>query len=195
MLFMGQEFFASTPFLYFVDHKPELQKLVQKGRNTFLSQFPSTRHALEHEGFEAPIGEEAFRASKLDWSERDRNTAALALHRELLRLRREDPVFAAQDRSRLAGAVLSRHALVLRYFGSGQEGDRLLLLNLGTGMDLEPCPEPLLAPEPGKFWQLLLSSEHVRFGGNGVPALLGEGRLRIPGQTALVLASTEEKNA
>ena len=50
MLFMGQEFFASSPFLYFVDHKPELQKLVHKGRNEFLSQFESTRQALEVEG-------------------------------------------------------------------------------------------------------------------------------------------------
>ncbi|WP_224362218.1 malto-oligosyltrehalose trehalohydrolase [Hyalangium versicolor] len=193
MLFMGQEFFASAPFLYFVDHKPDLQKLVHKGRNAFLSQFPSARQALEAEGHDAPIGEEAFRASKLDWSEHDRNREALALHKELLRLRREDPVFSAQDPSRIEGAVLSRHALVLRYFGSGQEGDRLLLLNLGTGLDLEPCPEPLLAPEPGKFWRPLLSSEHVRFGGMGAPALPEEGRLRIPGQTALVLASTEER--
>jgi maltooligosyltrehalose trehalohydrolase len=195
MLFMGQEFFASSPFLYFVDHKAELQRLVHKGRNEFLSQFPSARHALEEEAFTMPIGEEAFRASKLDWSERTRNTEVVALHRDLLRLRREDPVFAAQDLSRVAGAVLSRQALVLRYFGSEQEGDRLLLLNLGAGVDLEPCPEPLLAPAPGKSWRLLLSSEHVRYGGMGAPALPAAGQVRIPGQTALVLTSTEEKTA
>ena len=91
--------------------------------------------------------------------------------------------------------MLSSHALVLRYFGSEQEGDRLLLLNLGTGLDLEPCPEPLLALEAGKIWRLLLSSEHVRYGGMGAPALPGEGRVRVPGQTALVLTSTEEKKA
>jgi maltooligosyltrehalose trehalohydrolase len=195
MLFMGQEFFASSPFLYFVDHKPELQKLVQKGRNDFLSQFPSARHALQAEGFSMPIGDEAFQASKLDWSEQSKNVEALALHQDLLRLRREDPVFAAQDLSRVAGAVLSRQALVLRYFGSEQEGDRLLLLNLGTGLDLEPCPEPLLATVPGKSWRLLLSSEHVRYGGMGAPALPDEGQVRIPGQTALVLTSAEEKKA
>ena len=41
MLFQGQEFAASTPFLYFSDHKPEISKLVLKGRADFLSQFPS----------------------------------------------------------------------------------------------------------------------------------------------------------
>jgi maltooligosyltrehalose trehalohydrolase len=59
-------------------------------------------------------------------------------------------------------------------------------------LDLEPCPEPLLAPEPGKKWRVLLSSEHVRYGGMGAPALPDEGRMSLPGQTALVLESTEE---
>jgi maltooligosyltrehalose trehalohydrolase len=60
-------------------------------------------------------------------------------------------------------------------------------------LDLEPCPEPLLAPEPGKIWRLRLCSEQVRYGGMGAPVLGEEGRLCAPGQTALVLESTEEK--
>ena len=43
MLFQGQEFSASTPFLYFADHKPDLAKLVRQGRCEFLSQFPQPR--------------------------------------------------------------------------------------------------------------------------------------------------------
>ncbi|MBZ4416410.1 malto-oligosyltrehalose trehalohydrolase [Myxococcus sp. RHSTA-1-4] len=193
MLFMGQEFFASSPFLYFVDHKPELQVLVKQGRDAFLSQFDGAWHAVEAEGFQMPIGDEAFQRSKLDWSERVRNAGAVALHQDLLRLRREDPVFAAQDRSRLDGAVLGPAALLLRYFGSEQEGDRLLLLNLGTALDFDPCPEPLVAPPAGRNWRLLLSSEHARYGGMGTPPLPEDGRLHVPGQTALVLTSTEEK--
>ena len=41
MLFMGQEYAASTPFLYFADHNPELAALVRKGRGDFLAQFES----------------------------------------------------------------------------------------------------------------------------------------------------------
>src|SRR5205807_5039175 len=41
MLFMGQEFACSAPFLYFADHNPELAKVVRKGRAEFLGQFPS----------------------------------------------------------------------------------------------------------------------------------------------------------
>ncbi|HYO67265.1 MAG TPA: malto-oligosyltrehalose trehalohydrolase [Archangium sp.] len=193
MLFMGQEFFASSPFLYFVDHPAELQELVRKGRDDFLSQFPSARHALEEEGYRVPFGEEAFRLSKLDWSEHEKNAWALALHQDLLKLRREDPVFAAQDRRNLAGAVLSPHALVLRYFGGEREGDRLVLLNLGTELEVAPCPEPLLAPPPGNKWKLLLASEQVRYGGMGSPSYADETRMRVPGQTSLVLASEETK--
>jgi maltooligosyltrehalose trehalohydrolase len=191
MLFMGQEFFASSPFFYFVDHHAELQELVRKGRNDFLSQFASARQALEVEGHRVPFGEEAFRLSKLDWSERERNVEALALHKELLTLRREDPVFAARDLKQLAGAVLSPHALVLRYFGGEREGDRLLLLNLGAELAVAPCPEPLLAPPAGNKWSILLASEHVRYGGMGTPPFADDLRMRVPGQTALVLTSEE----
>ncbi len=97
-----------------------------------------------------PSGRRPSALSKLDWSERERNAEALALHADLLRLRREDPVFAAQDLKRLAGAVLSPHALVLRYFGSGQEGDRLVLLNLGTELELEPMPGAAARAAAGK---------------------------------------------
>jgi maltooligosyltrehalose trehalohydrolase len=195
MLFMGQEFFASTPFHYFVDHHPGLQPLVQKGRDEFLSQFASAGEAMEHEHFHMPIDEEAFRRSKLDWGEQARHHDAVALHRDLLKLRREDPVFAAQDLSRVTGAVLGPQALVLRYSGSGQEGDRLVFLNLGTGLDSEPCPEPLLAPPPGGRWRMAFSSEATRYGGMGTPPIPEDGRLPLPGQAAFVLTTEEENKA
>ena len=191
MLFMGQEFFASSPFLYFVDHEPRLQEVVRQGRDDFLAQFASARHALEEEGHRVPFGEEAFRRSTLDWEERERNPEAVAFHRDVLRLRREDPVFAAQELARLEGAVLSPRALVLRYFGGEREGDRLVLLNLGTELEVAPCPEPLLAPPPGNKWHTLLASEHVRYGGMGAPSVTETPLPRLPGQMALVLTSEE----
>ena len=41
MLFMGQEFAASAPFLYFADHRGDLAANVGRGRREFLAQFPS----------------------------------------------------------------------------------------------------------------------------------------------------------
>jgi maltooligosyltrehalose trehalohydrolase len=189
LLFMGQEFFASTPFLYFTDHSDDLQRAVQKGREKFLSQFPSFRHAIEVEGFHPLAGEEAFRRSRLKLEERQTHAGALALHRELLRLRREDAVFSAQRRRSIDGETLSSEALVLRYFGDAATGDRLLFLNLGIELVLERCPHPLLAAIPGQGWRPLISSEEVRFGGLGARFATSEREWVIPGGCAFALAS------
>jgi maltooligosyltrehalose trehalohydrolase len=188
MLFMGQEFFASAPFCYFVDHPPDLSEKVRRGRVEFVSQFPSAAHAFTHEGHQERIDEHAFRRSRIDWSEAERNAPILDLHKELLRLRREDPVLSRAVPARLDGATLGEQALVLRWFG-GQEGDRLVLLNLGPDLSFEPCPQPLLAPVPGRKWLPILSSKEIRFGGHGAVFPDGVGPWRIPGQCGLVLTS------
>ena len=59
------------------------------------------------------------------------------------------------------GAVLGPEAFVLRFFGEqSTEGDggadRLLLVNLGVDLDLDPAPEPLLAPPAGALWRVAL---------------------------------------
>ena len=125
ILFQGQEFAASTPFLYFADHKPELAPLVAKGRREFLTQFPSIDVAKTA----APEAMETFLACKLRWEERDEET--VAFHRELLRMRRDE---------HLIGAAVLRDALFVLRFAS-----RLLLVNLGDDVDLVPVDEPLLA--------------------------------------------------
>jgi maltooligosyltrehalose trehalohydrolase len=194
MLFMGQEFFASTPFDFFADHRGDLGEAVRRGRAEFLAQFPSARRALRQEGFQPRSGEAAFLGSRLDLRERDREGHAgpLALHRALLALRREDPVFARQDPRQLAGAVLGPQALALRSQGEGDGEDRLVLLNLGPTLRLDPCPEPLLSLPGGRRWALLLSSEDSRFGGTGATFPTGEGApFLVPGHAAVVLASEE----
>jgi maltooligosyltrehalose trehalohydrolase len=113
----------------------------------------------------------------------------LALHRDLFRLRREDPVFAAQRADRIGGAVVGPEALLLRYFGEGAAGDRLLLVNLGHDLAWHPAAEPLLAPPAGCQWQILWSSEDPRYGGLGT-AQLDPCSWYVPGHAALVLTGT-----
>src|SRR4030095_559325 len=87
------------------------------------------------------------------------------LHIDLLALRRNDAGFAAQRADRLHGACLGPRALLLRIFHA--EGDRLIVVNLGDDLKLDPAPEPLLAPRMGRAWRRLLTSEDVRYGGKG----------------------------
>jgi len=133
MLFQGQEFAASTPFLYFADHQPELSRLVAEGRTSFLSQFPSIADQESNSYLAPPHSVESFMRSKLDLSERNKNTAIYEMHRDLLKLRREDPVFSRPQAGGVDGAVLGPEAFVLRFF-SPAEGDRLLVVNLGADL-------------------------------------------------------------
>lgn len=190
LLFQGQEFGASSPFLYFADHQPELAASVREGRARFLSQF-RTIMAEESQGLLAdPAAPDTFTRSKLDLTERTSHAAAYRLHADLLRLRREDPTFAAGVQ--IDGAVLGPEAFVLRYF-SPDEDDRLLLVNLGAELYLNPCPEPLLAPLAGLGWAKLWSSDAPVYGGNGTPdALETAANWIIPGHAAIVLHPADD---
>jgi maltooligosyltrehalose trehalohydrolase len=185
MLFQGQEFGSSKPFLYFADHRPELAEAVREGRREFLKQFPSLASPEMCDRLADPADPDSFQRSVLDPDERTRNVEALALHRDLLRLRREDPVLLRRP-ARIDAAVIGDKAWLVRYFG-GRE-DRLLLVNLGQNMTLAPAPEPLLAPPEDQAWRILWSSEAPDYGGGGTPALSRDGETLIPGEAALVLA-------
>jgi len=70
----------------------------------------------------------------------------------------------------------------------GADGDdRLLLVNLGRDLHLDPSPEPLLAPPENKVWDTLWSSEHPRYGGIGTSRLDSEENWRLPGHAAVAL--------
>jgi maltooligosyltrehalose trehalohydrolase len=187
MLFAGQEFASSAPFHYFADHKPDLAALVRDGRLDFLKQFPSLADAEIRPAIPAPHDPETFRRCKLDLSENERHAWAVELHRDLLRLRRDEPAFRRQQPRGVDGAVLGPEALVLRFFGETSAEDRLLLFNLGMDLDCGLLPEPLLAPPLSCRWQVLLSSENPRYGGGGIGTLRLEAAWRLPGQSALVL--------
>ncbi len=193
MLFQGQEFAAGTPFLYFADHKPELAGLVENGRAEFLAQFPSIASSPMRDGLPKPHAEESFFRCKLDHGERETNAHVWALHRDLLRLRREDRVFAAQRVGGLDGAVLGEEAFVLRIFGEEEGDDRLLLVNLGRDLTLSVLAEPLVAPPRDGAWTVLWSSEEPLYGGCGTgPVEQPGGAWRLPGQAALVLGPARD---
>ncbi|HWI55870.1 MAG TPA: malto-oligosyltrehalose trehalohydrolase, partial [Bacillota bacterium] len=186
MLFQGQEFAASSPFLYFADHHPELAGLVAKGRREFLQQFPSIACPESDAYIAQPDSVETFHRSKLDLAERQKHKHFYDLHRDLLRLRREGPVFSRPRPGQVDGAVLGPEAFALRFFGDKGQ-DRLLLVNLGVDVHLHPAPEPLLAPVEGTCWAVEWSSESPRYGGCGTPPLENEGNWRILGQAVVVL--------
>lgn len=185
MLFQGQEFAASSPFYFFADHQPALAKLVSDGRRKFLAQFPSLAAPGGMSHVPEPHDVRTFERCKLDFAERATHRAVYDLHRDLLRLRR-DGLGCGGPRRHIDGAVLGTSAFVLRCFSADGQ-DRLLVINLGRELHLDPCPEPLLAPPHGRQWKVAWSSEDPRYGGGGTAPLDTDEHWRIPGEAAVLL--------
>jgi maltooligosyltrehalose trehalohydrolase len=185
LLFMGQEFGATTPFNYFADHEVDLAKLVREGRWGYIRNFPRTAKWGEKGELADPASRETFDQSKLDWDECAHHEPTLRLHRDLLRLRREDPLFSRQDWRIIDGAVVGEEAFLLRWFAP-DERDRLLCVNLGRDLNWRPVAEPLAAPPRRHDWRLLWSSEQFEYGGAGTPEFDPQGWI-LPGHNAIVL--------
>jgi maltooligosyltrehalose trehalohydrolase len=183
LLFQGQEFSSSAPFMYFADQREELRESIRAGRHEFLSQFASIADAGVVRELPSPTDESTFLQCQLDLNERKTHASAYALHRDLLHLRGART--AITYARRIDGAVLGANAMLLRYFGD--EEDLLLIVNLGCDLELSPAPEPLLAPRQGTRWTLVWSSESVKYGGQGTAALHPESEWRLPGETAVLL--------
>ncbi len=195
MFFHGQEFGASTPYLFFADHHPELSRLVHKGRKEFLAQFPSIASEDAQAIIDEPSKIETFERCRLDLAEREKHAPIYQMHKDLLRLRREEPVLyrhdelagAAREKGWFDGAVLNEAAFLLRYFSAKPNDERLLIVNLGTAHHFCPLAEPLLAAPAAMRWSVGWSSEDVRYGGLGTPELTMDEDWKLNGEMALWL--------
>lgn len=194
LIFQGQEFAASAPFCFFLDSPPDAAAAVAAGRAKFLRQFPSLAQPEIQRHLPEPADPENFRRCKLNLAERHTNEHVYALHKDLLRLRRSEPLLAAQRRDHMDAGAVARDAFVIRYFDA-QDEDRLLVVNFGIDLHYNPAPQPLLAPPWRRRWSMLWSSEDPRYGGSGTPPLDTDDNWRIPGEAAVLLAAVTEEEA
>jgi maltooligosyltrehalose trehalohydrolase len=198
MFFQGQEFAASSPFYYFADFSGKDANAVAQGRIEFLSQFPSLNTEEIRKALPDPANRCTFESSKVDWAEREQHRTIRELHTDLLKLRREDPVFRCQRADRIEGAALSEDCLALRYSGDESENagsERLVLVNFGRQLQYSPSPQPLLAPPVGCEWELLWTSEAVRYGGASTPVVESDDGWHIAAETAIVLQARKSEQS
>ncbi len=175
LLFQGQEWSASTPFLYFTDHHEELGRLVTEGRRKEFAGFAR----FAGDTVPDPQAVETFERSRLDWSEAERASHAQvrALYQELLRLRATEPALQERSRGRHDAWALGADALALERRGAGQ---RLLILLNVRGLLEHPLPD-------GARAEVVLWSEAPRFGGASQEPPLREGIVRLDGPSAVAL--------
>lgn len=167
MLFQGEEWGASTPFLYFTDHRePELGEAVRRGRREEFAAF-----GWDPVQIPDPQAEDTFLRSKLRWDEmeRDPHAGILKWHRSLIRLRRE---WAALGDGRLQGTSV-RFDEVARWL-TMRHGSVQIICNLADAPQHVPC----LGPAPKEL--VLSSKEEI---------LAKDEAIMLPGQTVVILGA------
>ena len=166
LLFMGQEWAASAPFLFFTDHDEELGRAIEEGRRREFALIFESARQNERE-IPAAQSAETFRRSKLDWSERTLGAHAgtLALYRELLWLRGKDRALRPRCREDFGVTLLTSDILTMRFRGEASEW--LLLVDLHGGHSGALPAE--IAGKPAE-WKIVLSSNEKRFGGDHHPS-------------------------
>ena len=172
MLFMGQEFGASSPFQFFTDHNPELGRLVTEGRRQEFQAFSGFADPATRERIPDPQAESTFTRSKLPLAElgRQPGAALVALYTDLLRLRRTDPVLVDQSRERTEARALGRDVLAVRRWRGNDE--RLLIVNFGT--------RAARVDAYGAGWDVLLDA--------GPAATISAAGVRVAARGATILA-------
>lgn len=161
MLFMGQEWAASTPFLFFTEHNLELGKLITEGRRKEFANFPGFADPALRETIPDPQDVHTFERSKLQWGEipHDGHAKTLLLYRTCLKLRRENTAFRPIDRRGWRAEKMFTDA------GGIFLGDYLIAFDVNGG---SRGPLPV-----NRRWEVILSTEEKRFGGSGALAWNG----------------------
>jgi maltooligosyltrehalose trehalohydrolase len=160
LLFMGQEWSASSPFLFFTDFEPELGKKVLEGRRSEFRSFPEFATAEAAARIPDPQAEATFLASRLDWTERDARGHAevLRLHRALLQLRSTNEALLGGDEFHGASDVPDDSTIALY-----RDDEFVVVARLrGAGT-------VRLDPLGASAWDVLLTTEDAEFAVDPVP--------------------------
>ena len=160
LIFMGQEWAASTRFLFFTDHHTDLGRLVTEGRRAEFSRFEAFADPVTRTRIPDPQASSTFDDSRLVWDERTRvpHAGVLELYRTLLRLRRREA--ALQWSERFEAVALDEACLALLR-GTRQRDTLLLVACLGEPRRIDLAP--WRSVEPSGRWEVVLTTEESRF--------------------------------
>jgi 1,4-alpha-glucan branching enzyme len=135
LLFMGEEFAAAQPFLFFCDFGPELAQAVTQGRREEFARFKAFSDAAARVRIPDPGDAQTFAQTKLDWESlsREPHGAFLTLYRTLLEIRRREivPRLAGMPAEQAGYTALGSRGLSAHW--TLGDGARLALIaNLGA---------------------------------------------------------------
>ncbi len=195
LLFMGEEFAAGSPFLFFTEFAPDLGRLVTEGRRGEFSAFSAFNDEALRERIPDPQAPETFLRSKLDWAETASHAPMLRLYRDLLQLRRDDPVLTASEDPPETGALGDGALYLLRRAGGAV---RLLLANLGEPITVAGGALPvevatlrlMLSTADGRYRLAFETDEtdEIAPAAGNVSSAAGAAAIPLPARAALLFA-------
>ena len=187
LLFMGQEWSASTPFQFFTDFEPELGRMVVEGRRREFSAFPEFASPEAAARIPAPQCESTFRASQLRWDEAadERHAPILRLHQTLLRLRRERRALQSSDACDCAADALDDSTVAFRREASEEDAVLVVARLRGDGAVAVP------SLGAGRY-RTILDTEDPAFASDSRPPVIdmAAGSIRFARPGALVFADS-----
>ncbi|MND80519.1 Malto-oligosyltrehalose trehalohydrolase [compost metagenome] len=151
LLFMGDEWAASEPFLFFTSHHGQLAQAVRDGRRTEFAGFQAFADAQKRARIPDPNQPQTFSASRPDFQQAHENNPWLHLYRELLQIRRQHLFARLPGSHSLEARVLAEKALTARWqLGDGSQ--------LRIDLNLGPKPVSTVMPAPER--RLFESTPH-----------------------------------
>jgi maltooligosyltrehalose trehalohydrolase len=197
LLFMGQEWAASSPFLFFTDHESALGRLVTEGRRREFREFAAFADERARQQIPDPQALDTFLASRLDWTERtaEPHASTLALYREVLAFRRAELV--PESRSTFDARALDDHTVVIRR--TCRDGWNALVVARLRGAGQVALDDPRLLGDAldARAWKVVLTSA-APSPGEAPPTLSAAGNtlvLRFDAPAALILKQAREGKA
>jgi maltooligosyltrehalose trehalohydrolase len=164
LLFMGQEWATTAPFLYFTDHEEDLGQLITEGRRREFRHFLAFVDPVARERIPDPQAPSTFAASRIDWSERDREPHAsfLRLYRALLELRRSEPGLRPGGHAPYAAVALDDDSLLLRRNASSGASLLAVVRLRGAGA-VDLSGRAAAGAGAGRRWETILTTEDPPF--------------------------------
>ena len=190
LLFMGQEWAATTPFLYFTDHPEVLGRLVTEGRRNEFRHFTAFSDAEARGRIPDPQDQTTFLASRLDWSESldEPHVSTLRLYQRLLALRQQEAAIRCEQ---FAAYALTESTLLLRQ--DADDGPSLLaVIQMSRSSEVRLAKQECLAGLNPRLWQILLTTEDPPFAPDSQPPKVdfhaGELRISFARPSAVLLS-------
>ena len=152
LLFMGQEWAATSPFLFFTDHEEELGRKITAGRREEFGSFTAFRDPARRARIPDPQDPETFARSRLVWPEigRPPHDGVHRLYQRLLALRRRMP---AASRQACDAQALDAHTVMVSQFSPADPHGIVTIVRLSGGgdvtlpLDADAPPHVLLTTE------------------------------------------------